>query len=107
MQHAVKHEQSSAHVWLKGPQNLAQGRGKPLIAQRITRIAKEARTPSVQVEHCDDLALLLGVVAGLQQQPAIMEGKHDDLLYMTDDAAVADPVIDRACSITTLVWYAV
>ena len=47
---------------------------------------------SVQVEHRDNLALLLCIVAGLQQQAAVMEGKNDDLLHVADDAAVADPV---------------
>jgi len=32
------------------------------------------------------------MVAGLQEQPAVMKSKADDLLHVAHDAPVADPV---------------
>lgn len=45
----------------------------------------------VQIEQSDNFAEVLCGVACLQQQPAVMEGKADDLLHMVDDLLVANP----------------
>ena len=48
---------------------------------------------SVQVEEGDNLALLLGLAAGLQQEPAVVERKADDLLHPVHDVLVAEPAV--------------
>ena len=45
----------------------------------------------VQVEQCDNLPLLLGLVASLQQKAAVMEGEADDLLHSAHNVLVAQP----------------
>lgn len=52
----------------------------------------------IEVEKRDDLLLLLGLVARLQQQPAVVEGKADHLLHVADDALVADPASTAAAA---------
>ena len=48
---------------------------------------------SIQVEERHNLALLLGFTAGLQQQPAVVEGKADDLLHPLHNVLIAQPAI--------------
>lgn len=48
-------------------------------------------TDSVQIEECHYLPHFLGLITGLQQEAAVMEGEADDLLHPGDDVVVTYP----------------
>ena len=60
-------------------------------------VARIACRPSVQIEEGDNLALLLCLLAGLQQQAAVVEGKADDLLHPVHNVPVAQPAPGQTC----------
>ena len=57
--------------------------------------AQVSRSPSVEVEERHDALAVLGLLARLQQQLAVVEGEADDLLHLADDLAVAQPARSR------------
>lgn len=49
----------------------------------------------IKEEERDDLFTVLGLMARLHEQPAVVKCKADNLLHVADDLAVANPAMGQ------------
>ena len=57
-----------------------------------------SRSLSVQIEESDHLSGAVRLLASFQQQPAVVEGKAENLLHTCNDVSIADPAFIKAIS---------
>jgi hypothetical protein len=55
-------------------------------------------TELIQIKEGHNLLRVLGLSTCLQQQPTVVEGKADHLLYLADDFTVAVPARTNTCT---------